>query len=57
MGPWIPLTEGTLEPNAMYLFGSPEGTYLFAAGCQKEIVMKEYPILTSYRLFCEPPIS
>jgi len=55
MGPWIPINEGALEPNAIYLFASPEGTYLFAPGAQKESVMKDYPQLTFYRLFCEAP--
>ena len=55
MGPWTPINEGALEPNSMYLFANADGTYLFASGAQKEAVMKDYPQLAFYRLFCEAP--
>ncbi len=57
MGHWTLISEGVLEPNSLYIFANPSGSYLFASGQQKEEVMKDYPQLTACRLFCEAPNS
>lgn len=55
MGQWISINDGVLEPTSLYIFANADGSYLFASGQQKDGVIKDYPQLTAYRLFCEAP--
>ena len=55
MGPWIPIKDGALDPNALYIFAAKDGTFMISTGSQRDRLLEDYPVLTSYRLFCEPP--
>jgi hypothetical protein len=55
MDHWMPINEGALEPNSLYIFANAEGSFLLVSGQQKEEAMKDYPQLTACRLFCEAP--
>jgi hypothetical protein len=55
MGPWIPVRDGALEPLSVYLFGSPEGWFMFACGSERDNLLDGESPPTHYRLFSEGP--
>ena len=55
METWIPINMASIQPEALCLFYSPQGNYIWATGMQLEEIRKEHPGVTHYKVFAEAP--
>ncbi len=55
MGPWIPINEGTIQPESLVVFYTPNGNYIWGTGKDRDRIQKEYPDVTTYKVVTEAP--